>query len=322
MEQSNRIAHADYTYTIINGVVCVIDEGGAPSVTNDAEAVIAELASTGVDLINQPVIYRDTEGQWDELLLVDGQFSGFRFLQTTDRSVAINRAILRAIADRTKHPDLNEVMDSLEYRGAQARFEGDKFVMDGPTGQHSIYRNVSDISRMAAHWRTFQHQTDEHHKQVSTPELDQGALALARAYVTTFQVREDSYDYDTNRYRLDYDQAAVEAGVPPDFHAPVTCLLTAGYVEADMWAVALLHDHHVSALRRAGSNEEQFHAAFEGLRNDTAVDDKLANGIAHAITGADEEWLSKEAAMGAIEHGFYDQANGQNQEQVASRGRS
>ena len=77
MEQSNRIARANYSHTITDGVVCIIDEGGAPSVTNDAEAVITELASTGVDLINQPVIYRDTEGQWDELLLVEGQFSGF-----------------------------------------------------------------------------------------------------------------------------------------------------------------------------------------------------------------------------------------------------
>jgi hypothetical protein len=128
----------------------------------------------------------------------------------------------------------------------------------------------------------------DQNQQTSTPELDQGALTLARSYVTTFQVREDSYDYDTSRYRLDYHQAAVEAGVPAAFHAPVTCLLTAGYVEAEMWAVALIHDHHVSALQRAGNNEEQFHAAFEGLRNDPAVDDKLANGIANAITGAEE----------------------------------
>ncbi len=158
--------------------------------------------------------------------------------------------------------------------------------------------------------------------QQSAPELDQGALALARAYVTTFQTREDSYDYDTSRYGLDYSQAAIEAGVPTAFHAPVTCLLTAGYVEAEMWAVALIHDHHVSALQRAGSNEELFHAAFEGLRNDPAVDDKLANSIANAITGANEEWLSKEAAMGAIEHAFYTQARGQHPEQVASRGRN
>jgi protein-disulfide isomerase-like protein with CxxC motif len=99
-------------------------------------------------------------------------------------------------------------------------------------------------------------------------------------------------------------------------------LLTAGYVEAEMWAVALIHDHHVSALRRAGSNEEQFHAAFEGLRNDPAVDDRIASGIANAITGAGEEWFSKAAAMGAIEHGFYAQAREQNQEQVVARGRS
>ena len=162
----------------------------------------------------------------------------------------------------------------------------------------------------------------EQNQQTSTPELDQGALTLARAYVTTFQVREDSYDYDTNRYRLDYSQAAVEAGVPTAFHEPVTCLLTAGYVEAEMWAVALIHDHHVSALRHAGSNEEQFHAAFEGLRGDPAVDDKLANGIANAITGANEEWFSKEAAMGAIEHDFYTQAHEQHQEQAAARGRN
>ncbi|MEJ2229142.1 MAG: hypothetical protein P8Y67_13130 [Alphaproteobacteria bacterium] len=300
MDQNNRIARADYTYTITDSVVCIADNGGETSLASDAEAVITELASTGLDLINLPVICQDTEGAWNELPLVDGKFSGFRFLQTTDRSVAIDRALLRAIADRTEHLGLNEVMDTLEYRSSQARFEGNQFVMDGPSGQHSIYRNASDINQMVEHWREFQYQTDEHHKQATITERDHGALALARGYVTTFRIRKDSYDNDTRRYRLDYHQAAVKSGVPTVFLEPVKHLLTAGYAETEMWAVALIYDHHVSALQRAGDNEEQFHAAFEDLRNDTAVGDRLANSIANEITGADEEWLSKEAAMSAI----------------------
>lgn len=44
------------------------------SVTNDAEAVCAELHAQWP---NHRIIYRDTEGKWDELLHKAGAFTGF-----------------------------------------------------------------------------------------------------------------------------------------------------------------------------------------------------------------------------------------------------
>jgi YD repeat-containing protein len=56
-------------------LVWIVDEDdGAVSVTNDAEAVVAELYQ------RHPAcrfIYRDSMGNWDELLHANGVFAGF-----------------------------------------------------------------------------------------------------------------------------------------------------------------------------------------------------------------------------------------------------
>ena len=44
------------------------------SVTNDAEAVVLELAP---ELDGRRLLYRDSQGQLDEILIKDGQFAGF-----------------------------------------------------------------------------------------------------------------------------------------------------------------------------------------------------------------------------------------------------
>lgn len=45
-----------------------------PTVTNDAEAVVAELAPT---LKGRRLLYYDSDGELDELMVKDGKFAGF-----------------------------------------------------------------------------------------------------------------------------------------------------------------------------------------------------------------------------------------------------
>lgn len=301
MEQAIPVASANYTYIVVDGVVCLTDLGGAPSVTNDAEAVIGELGVVGVDL-TQPVIYRDTEGQWDELVVTNSQFSGFRFLNTTDQSVAVDRATLRAIAARTEHPNVAGVFDAIEYHGARAYFAAGKLVMNGPTGQHAIYRDhaaasaADDIERMTAHWRTFCYVTDKHRE----PETHRAAWELAHAYLSTHEIRESSYDVDADAYLLDYHAAAEIAGVFEALRPPVFALLVAGYAETHEWATDIVRDEHLSALQCGLANTLEFNKAFMRLQADPAVDYPVAVAIAVAMTGRADDWETKDAVLGAI----------------------
>lgn len=48
-----------------------------PTVTNDAENVVAELAEEGMLWDGRRLFYYDSEGRLDELLVRDGRFAGF-----------------------------------------------------------------------------------------------------------------------------------------------------------------------------------------------------------------------------------------------------
>ena len=48
-----------------------------PTVTNDAEAVVEELVSAGCLPPGRRLLYIDSEGRKDELLVEDGRFAGF-----------------------------------------------------------------------------------------------------------------------------------------------------------------------------------------------------------------------------------------------------
>ena len=58
-------------------VVQLVDTDSGMSVTNDAERVVAEVFNL---YPNRRIIYRDTTGQWDELLHNHGIFTDFKFL--------------------------------------------------------------------------------------------------------------------------------------------------------------------------------------------------------------------------------------------------
>lgn len=77
-----------HTVTFDGPFICLEDTGKGRSITNAAEEVIQQLetatAAYGIDLDRYAVIYRDTMGNWDQLLHRDGRFAGFKSLGGTD----------------------------------------------------------------------------------------------------------------------------------------------------------------------------------------------------------------------------------------------
>jgi hypothetical protein len=62
-------------------IIFIVDEDGPLSVTNDAERVCSEAVGEdedGRDTTSYRLVYRDTRGDWDELVHDRGTFRGFR----------------------------------------------------------------------------------------------------------------------------------------------------------------------------------------------------------------------------------------------------
>jgi len=82
---------AVYSRSVHGNVIALIDQDGPRSVTNDAENVIAALAAD-FDLSQYQVIYRDTRGIWDQLLVNPaGRFAGFSSINVRDLDEALTR---------------------------------------------------------------------------------------------------------------------------------------------------------------------------------------------------------------------------------------
>jgi hypothetical protein len=88
-----------YSLTEHGEFLCLVDSGKGRSITNDAEAVVADLAAAGHDLARKRVLYRDTMGLWDELVVKDGQFSHFAPIHERDVQSAIIKARSGAPSD-------------------------------------------------------------------------------------------------------------------------------------------------------------------------------------------------------------------------------
>jgi hypothetical protein len=81
---------ANYTYDVHGNVIAIIDPNdGGKSVTNDADNVIGDFVAKGFDLSQCRVIYRDTRGIWDEMLVKNGAFAGFRSINERDLADAL-----------------------------------------------------------------------------------------------------------------------------------------------------------------------------------------------------------------------------------------
>ncbi len=84
-------SRSSWTHEVRGDFVLVIDQDVGLSVTNDAEAVIEDLGALGV-LEGRRVLYRDTEGSWDELLHDGPRFVSFAVLRAESAEQAIERA--------------------------------------------------------------------------------------------------------------------------------------------------------------------------------------------------------------------------------------
>lgn len=84
---------SNFTFEIhdsyIGKIVAIIDEytdaNPTMSVTNDIENVIDYVVSSLQPHVPEYFIYRDTTGQWDEIIVLDGEFKSFSPLRSDFR---------------------------------------------------------------------------------------------------------------------------------------------------------------------------------------------------------------------------------------------
>jgi hypothetical protein len=78
---------ADYTCTIEDDVIIIIDlDKGNATVTNDIEMVIQDLVQDGVPVDSMPIIYQDSMGVWDQVIIKNSRFHSFKSLKKARNS--------------------------------------------------------------------------------------------------------------------------------------------------------------------------------------------------------------------------------------------
>jgi hypothetical protein len=79
-----------YSRAVYGNVIAIIAHDEGKSLTNDAENVIEDLAAQGFDLSQYRVIYKDTRGIWDQILVdCTGHFAGFSSMNERDLPAAL-----------------------------------------------------------------------------------------------------------------------------------------------------------------------------------------------------------------------------------------
>ena len=138
MNQSRAI----YTHSTDRGVVCIVDSDQGMSVTNAAEAVIAELFKAGVVPAAGPVVYRDTDGRWDQLVVDGGKFAGFKSLNESTQADAVAKVLGVVPKQYGRHRTGEEVIELAKAQGVKvdgSKYEagGDHVVvhLPGPDGE-------------------------------------------------------------------------------------------------------------------------------------------------------------------------------------------
>jgi hypothetical protein len=86
---------ANFTYKIIDGVICITDLDTGKSVTNDVENVLSDIsAQVGTEeMLLRPIIYCDSMQTWDGIKVNSrGEFESFFSISETDQTKAIKKA--------------------------------------------------------------------------------------------------------------------------------------------------------------------------------------------------------------------------------------
>lgn len=69
---------ADFDWKIVGNQLQIIDlDQGNASVTNDVERVLDDIYHEGIDLDRFVILYRDSTGQWDQIVTEDNRFARF-----------------------------------------------------------------------------------------------------------------------------------------------------------------------------------------------------------------------------------------------------
>ena len=81
-----------YSHAIHGNVIAITDHDQGRTVSNDAANIIDDLTRQGFDLSRYRVIYKDTRGIWDQIL-VDrtGHFGGFSSINERDLAAALGK---------------------------------------------------------------------------------------------------------------------------------------------------------------------------------------------------------------------------------------
>jgi hypothetical protein len=81
-----------FSLSVLPDVVLLIDDFDAAhptmTVTNGAEMIVRMLVRRNV-LGERRLLYRDTEGYWDEILVERGRFAGFGMIQARELDAAL-----------------------------------------------------------------------------------------------------------------------------------------------------------------------------------------------------------------------------------------
>ena len=87
--------HADYTYSIEGNVIAIIDLClGGRSVSDDIETVLSEISrELKSDLSGYALVYRDGQGNWDGIRLIDNNTIDFYALRETTQEGAVRRLL-------------------------------------------------------------------------------------------------------------------------------------------------------------------------------------------------------------------------------------
>lgn len=83
IERGLRCSYRIYDHSAMRRIVWIVDEDlpGKMSITNDAEMVVTEVIAK---YPNHRIVYRDSEGRWDELKHLNGEFTTFGFIRQDD----------------------------------------------------------------------------------------------------------------------------------------------------------------------------------------------------------------------------------------------
>lgn len=80
---------SDFEFFVKDRICCVIDKdtNGFASVTNDANNVVRQMLKNAGEF--DRIIYRDSMGIWDELVVQEGEFAGFAPIGEKDLEKAL-----------------------------------------------------------------------------------------------------------------------------------------------------------------------------------------------------------------------------------------